>query len=262
MGLSVSAQRSVSPNRSFSRSASVAEYRRLAGSILIWQRSAIASTCWPLVSLIRSTSDRAGTTAYRSTLAPMQSKASSATSALLRRRWSWPRHPALCWSWPRHPALCWSWPRHPALCWSWPRHPALCWSWPRHPALCWSWPRHPALCWSWPRHPAQGPRPGADVVEEFGQALPGLLPAVETAPVQSHPPGELITGVDRHHEVLHAGVGAADQRGLHVRCHGGQQRVLRGEPVPGRQVEPALRRASGAGVEAGHLVRRGTAQEE
>ncbi len=43
-GRSVLAQRSVSPKRSFSRSASWAEYRRRAGSILIWHRSAIAST--------------------------------------------------------------------------------------------------------------------------------------------------------------------------------------------------------------------------
>src|SRR5580658_3772970 len=82
IGLSVSAQRAVSPNRSLSCSASCAEYRRLAGSILIWQRSAIASTRCPVVSAIRSTNDMEGVTAYLSARTPTQSKASSATSGL------------------------------------------------------------------------------------------------------------------------------------------------------------------------------------
>ena len=76
-GLSVSAQRWVSPNRSLSRSASASEYRRRAGSIRIWQRSAMASTRWPLVSLIRRVKIIEGTTANLSALAPTQSKTSS-----------------------------------------------------------------------------------------------------------------------------------------------------------------------------------------
>ena len=78
IGFSVSAQRCVSPNRSFSRSASSSEYRRLAGSIRNWQRSAMASTRSPVVSLIRSVKNIDGTTAYLSARAPVQSKASSA----------------------------------------------------------------------------------------------------------------------------------------------------------------------------------------
>jgi len=42
MGLTVSAQREVSPNRSLSRRASSAEYLRRCGSMRIWQRSAMA----------------------------------------------------------------------------------------------------------------------------------------------------------------------------------------------------------------------------
>jgi hypothetical protein len=42
IGLTVSAHRDGSPNRSCSRSASVAVYRRRCGSIRIWQRSAMA----------------------------------------------------------------------------------------------------------------------------------------------------------------------------------------------------------------------------
>src|SRR5579875_1144130 len=56
------------------------------GSILIWQRSAIASITWPLVSLIRSVSDMDGTTAYRSGRTPVQSNARSAISGLLAMR--------------------------------------------------------------------------------------------------------------------------------------------------------------------------------
>src|SRR5260370_1063600 len=61
-GLSVSAQRAVSPNKSLSCSASAGEYARLPGWILIWQRSLIASIRWPVVSLTRSTSDNIGAT--------------------------------------------------------------------------------------------------------------------------------------------------------------------------------------------------------
>ena len=63
IGLSVSAQRAVSPNRSLRFSASSGEYLRRAGSIRIWQRSAIASTRWPVVSEIRSLNDIEGVTA-------------------------------------------------------------------------------------------------------------------------------------------------------------------------------------------------------
>src|SRR5580698_5771241 len=80
IGLSVSAQRLVSPNRSFSLSSSAWVYRRLAGSILIWQRSAIASTRSPLVSLIRSFRFMDGTSANRSGSTPVQSNTRSAMS--------------------------------------------------------------------------------------------------------------------------------------------------------------------------------------
>ena len=42
IGLTVSAQRAVSPNRSCSRCASAAEYLRRCGSMRIWLRSAMA----------------------------------------------------------------------------------------------------------------------------------------------------------------------------------------------------------------------------
>src|SRR5215469_7987101 len=191
-GRNVLAQRSVSPNRSFSRSASAAEYRRRAGSILIWQRSAIASTRWPLVSLIRSVSDREGTTAYRSACAPMQSKLSSATSGPLAER----------------------------------------------------------------------ARPRADLAEEVGDALAGFRAAVEAAPVQAHPPGQFVAGIDRHEEVLDAAVGAADQHRLHVRCHRAEQRMSGHEAVPRRQIEPAFGGTGRARVEPGHLTGVRTAQEK
>src|SRR5262245_61875594 len=128
----------------------------------IWQRSAIASTRWPLVSLIRNSSVREGTTAYRSARAPVQSKTSSATSGL----------------------------------------------------LCQPRPRHPA---------AEDARPRADLAEEVGDARPRLFASVKAAPVQPHPPGELVAGVDRHEEVLDVALGAADQRRLHVRFDGAEQ---------------------------------------
>src|SRR5215469_8498669 len=191
-GRSVLAQRSVSPKRSFSRSASAAEYRRRAGSILIWHLSAIASTRWPLVSLIRSLNVRAGTTAYRSAWAPMQSKVSSATSGLLRQR----------------------------------------------------------------------PRLRADLAEEVGDALARLRAAVKAAPVQAHPPGQFVAGVDRHEVVLDAVLGAADKDRLHVRCDRTEQGMRGREPVPRGQVKPALGRARRARVERGHLTRVRTVQEE
>src|SRR5215468_1007221 len=192
IGRSVLAQRSVSPKRSFSRSASVAEYRRRAGSILIWHRSAIASTRWPLVSLIRSVSVRAGTTAYLSALAPTQSKVSSAMSG----------------------------------------------------------------------PPGYRPHPRADLAEEVGDALACLRAAVKAAPVQAHPPGQLVAGVDRHEEMLDVLAGAVDEDRLHIRCHRAEQRMTGREPVPGGQVKPALGRARRARVEPGHLVRARAAQKE
>src|SRR5271169_2571345 len=82
IGLAVSAQRDVSPNRSCSRSASVAEYRRRCGSMRIWQRRAIACTRTPDRSVMASWNDRVGVTAYGSALAPVQPKIRSAMSVL------------------------------------------------------------------------------------------------------------------------------------------------------------------------------------
>src|SRR5208282_693314 len=82
IGLTVSAQRDVSPNRSCSRSASVAEYRRRCGSMRIWQRRAIACTRTPDRSVMASWNDNVGVTANRSALAPVQPKIRSAMSVL------------------------------------------------------------------------------------------------------------------------------------------------------------------------------------
>ena len=82
IGLTVLAQRDGSPNRSCSRSASVAEYRRRCGSMRIWQRKAIACTRTPERSVMVSWKDRVGVAAYRSALAPVQPKIRSAMSVL------------------------------------------------------------------------------------------------------------------------------------------------------------------------------------
>src|SRR6266568_4984673 len=152
----------------------------------------MASTRWPLLSLMRSENAMDGATAYRSAWAPMQSKTSSAMSGAL----------------------------------------------------------------------AEGPRPDADLPEELGNALACLGAAVKPAPVQAHPAGQLIAGVDRHEEVLHAHVRAADQDGLHIGFGGGEQRVRRGQPVPGLQVERALGGAGRARVERADLASLRAAQEE
>src|SRR5215469_556301 len=88
IGLTVSAQRDGSPNRSCSRCASAAEYRRRCGSMRIWQRSAIACTRTPERSVMVSENVRVGVAAYRSAVAPVQPKIRSAISvpALQRHR--------------------------------------------------------------------------------------------------------------------------------------------------------------------------------
>ena len=63
MGLTVSAQREVSPNRSCSRRASSAEYLRRCGSIRIWQRSAMACMRTPVLSVMCSVRDSVGVAA-------------------------------------------------------------------------------------------------------------------------------------------------------------------------------------------------------
>ena len=63
IGLTVSAQREVSPNRSCSRRASAAEYRRRCGSMRIWQRKTIACTATPVLSVIVSANDSVGVAA-------------------------------------------------------------------------------------------------------------------------------------------------------------------------------------------------------
>src|SRR5712691_8471040 len=152
----------------------------------------MASTRWPLVSLMRSENAMDGATAYRSAWAPRQSKTSSAMSGAL----------------------------------------------------------------------AEGPRPDADLPEELGNALACLGTAVKPAPVQAHPAGQLIAGIDRHEEVRDALVRAADQDGLHIGLGGGEQRVRRGQPVPCLQVERALGGAGRARVKSADLLPLRAAQEE
>ena len=81
IALTVSAHRSVSPNRSCSRRASSGEYLRLCGSILIWQRSATASTRPPRPSVTFSRNSSVGVAVYGAALAPVQSKISFAIYA-------------------------------------------------------------------------------------------------------------------------------------------------------------------------------------
>src|SRR6516165_11145132 len=81
IGLTVSAHREGSPNRSCSRCASAAEYRRRCGSMRIWQRNAIACTRTPDRSVIVSENVTVGVAAYRSAVAPVQPKIRSAMSA-------------------------------------------------------------------------------------------------------------------------------------------------------------------------------------
>ena len=78
MGLTVSAQRDVSPNRSFSRRASSREYRRRCGSMRIWQRSAIACTRTSVLSVMCRVNDSVGVAAYLVECASAQPKVSSA----------------------------------------------------------------------------------------------------------------------------------------------------------------------------------------
>src|ERR1700691_2925796 len=82
IGLTVSAQRDGSPNRSCSRRASSAEYLRRCGSMRIWQRSAIACTRAPDRSVIVSANVSVGVAEYCSAVAPVQPKIMSAISVL------------------------------------------------------------------------------------------------------------------------------------------------------------------------------------
>src|SRR5271166_1394889 len=82
IGLTVSAQRDGSPNRSCSRCASAAVYRRRCGSMRIWQRSAMAWMRTPDLSVIVSWNVSVGVAAYRSAAAPVQPNIRSAISAL------------------------------------------------------------------------------------------------------------------------------------------------------------------------------------
>src|ERR1700722_16453323 len=70
--------------------------------------------------------------------------------------------------------------------------------------------------------PGAGPHHGQELVD----AGPRLGAAVEAAPVQPHPAGQLIAGVDGHQEVLDAAVGPAHQGRLDIRLRRAQQRVL------------------------------------
>src|ERR1700728_3142469 len=110
MGLTVSAQREVSPNRSRSRRASAAEYRRRCGSMRIWQRSAMACTRTPERSVMVSANVRVGVAAYRSAVTPVQPKMRSAMSAIFQLGLSGPGHHvrAYCPALERHRA-----PAHP-----------------------------------------------------------------------------------------------------------------------------------------------------
>src|SRR5580658_1561184 len=84
IGLTVSAHRDGSPNRSCSRCASAAEYRRRCGSMRIWQRSAMACIRTPERSVMVSENVSAGVAAYRSAVTPVQPKMRSAISAFFQ----------------------------------------------------------------------------------------------------------------------------------------------------------------------------------
>src|SRR5271155_49299 len=92
IGLTVSAQRDGSPNKSCSRCASAAEYRRRCGSMRIWQRSAMAWTRTPERSVMVSENVRVGVAAYRSAVTPVQPKMRSAMSAIFQLGLSGPGH--------------------------------------------------------------------------------------------------------------------------------------------------------------------------
>src|ERR1700735_2231607 len=68
--------------------------------------------------------------------------------------------------------------------------------------------------------PGQLPGPGPDRTEKLFDARPGLAAAVKAAPGQPHPSRQFITGIDRHQEMLDAGVPLGDQNGFHVVIHG------------------------------------------
>src|SRR5271156_4158172 len=82
IGLTVSAQRDGSPNRSCSRFASAAEYLRRCGSMRIWQRSAMAWIRTPDRSVIVSWNVSVGVAAHRSAAAPVQPNIRSVISVL------------------------------------------------------------------------------------------------------------------------------------------------------------------------------------
>src|SRR5215472_15061471 len=73
---------------------------------------------------------------------------------------------------------------------------------------------------------------GADAREECRDAGPGLGAAVKPAPLQAHPPGEVVAGVDRHDKVLKPSVGrprvsrpsirTRDQHGLDILSGGAE----------------------------------------
>src|SRR5260370_13352785 len=84
IGLTVSAQRDGSPNKSCSGCAWAAEYRRRCGSMRIWQRSAMACTRTPERSVMVSENVSVGVAAYRSAVAPVQPKMRSAMSAFFQ----------------------------------------------------------------------------------------------------------------------------------------------------------------------------------
>src|SRR6266568_1820881 len=194
IGLTVSAQRDGSPNRSCSRSASVAEYRRRCGSIRIWQRSAIACTRTPERSVMVSWKERVGVAAYRSAVAPVQPKIRSAMSALFHLKGL-------------------------------------------------------AL---------QDDRPVPQAVQEPGQRLARLGPAVEPLPVHPELADQRVAHVDRDQEHLVL----MHEDGLGVRRQLAQQRVFGGEPVPGLQVELALGHPARARIARHHPAQRRVEEEE
>src|ERR1017187_8964380 len=89
-----------------------------------------------------------------------------------------------------------------------------------------------------------------------------LGPAVEPRPVHPELADQRVAHVDRDQEDLVAEFGAVYQDGLDIGGHLAEQRMARGDPVPGRQVELALGRAGRARVSRYHPADRRVEEEE
>src|ERR1700685_2144904 len=87
------------------------------------------------------------------------------------------------------------------------------------------------------RPPVQGERAVPQATQEVGQRGADLGAAVEPLPVHPELADQSVAHVDLDHEYLVPAFGAVDQDGLDVGGDVAEQRVLRGDPVPGLEVE-------------------------